>query len=425
MDQRTAFLSGTIRLTFPVTSNAIPNGHCSFFIENDEEVKLFEEPTAFIYDDYAHPAGSDTGNTILSIADSLKSWFEYCQAVDLYWKDAWRDNRRNYKSAYQLAISPKTHRKYSENTIRLRMENISKFYSYCAEKGFYTGDLGFKHDVSPKHISEAISDQDKGHSRENTKSRDRDLAYRRDSGKINPIRNSDLRKIIKMAGPRSTENIDKNILSRDRVIVDIGWATGLRVKEIQRLNINQFKSIRPDPEMPLVDFNIEITGKRGYTYYVAFPSWLVEDIKNYIKTERSLAVAKGNEEKDKNTCQLFLASHLSTNSGRPLSKRRIQQIFEEICIKADVVHSISLTDPDTGTLSEKTVALHSIHDLRHTCACLIYWAEIASGNPMPWKKIQMQLGHRSLQTTLNIYMKHVELFGSLERKYDLRESIGA
>ena len=51
------------------------------------------------------------------------------------------------------------------------------------------------------------------------------------------------------------------------------------------------------------------------------------------------------------------------------------------------------------------------HDLRHTAAVLIYYAESATGNPEPWKKVQTPLGHKNLQTTIDTYLHHVEIFG--------------
>jgi len=56
-------------------------------------------------------------------------------------------------------------------------------------------------------------------------------------------------------------------------------------------------------------------------------------------------------------------------------------------------------------------AMHCVHDLRHTYAVLTYHAEVMNGNVEPWKKIQAQLGHKSLQTTIDTYLRYVSVFG--------------
>jgi integrase len=47
-----------------------------------------------------------------------------------------------------------------------------------------------------------------------------------------------------------------------------------------------------------------------------------------------------------------------------------------------------------------------------------------NGNPEPWKKIQAQLGHAHLQTTIDVYLSYVEIFNESPGLIDVRRMIG-
>lgn len=107
-----------------------------------------------------------------------------------------------------------------------------------------------------------------------------------------------------------------------------------------------------------------------------------------------------------------------------MSERRYQQIVEETCISAGLVTLSTVQDPRTG--QERTIKTHkhTVHDLRHTYAVWTYWAERRRGNREPWKKIQAQLGHANLSTTIDIYLSVVEIFDGFETAVDVRAILG-
>ena len=99
-------------------------------------------------------------------------------------------------------------------------------------------------------------------------------------------------------------------------------------------------------------------------------------------------------------------------------------MVREACLTLGLVQIVEKTDPETGKKFMYKRPRHSIHDLRHTYAVLTYHAERANGNAEPWKKIQAQLGHRNLQTTIDTYLSHVEIFTEQPGLLDVRKMLG-
>lgn len=89
-----------------------------------------------------------------------------------------------------------------------------------------------------------------------------------------------------------------------------------------------------------------------------------------------------------------------------------------------ILETVQKEVPLTGKRLLSQVPKHSVHDLRHTYAVLTYHAERANGNAEPWKKIQAQLGHAHLQTTVDIYLSHVEIFTDQPGLLDVRGMLG-
>ena len=71
------------------------------------------------------------------------------------------------------------------------------------------------------------------------------------------------------------------------------------------------------------------------------------EINAYIDGERAKAI--GNR---KDPGALFVSGIDSNSPGRPISKRRYQQMVEEACVKAGLVVTEQLVDPETGNWYE-------------------------------------------------------------------------
>ena len=65
-----------------------------------------------------------------------------------------------------------------------------------------------------------------------------------------------------------------------------------------------------------------------------------------------------------------------------------------------------------------------MHDLRHTYAVWSYHILKSLGDPEPWKSIQIQLGHKHIDTTINTYLKYVSLLDEKVPMNNLQEVMG-
>jgi len=142
--------------------------------------------------------------------------------------------------------------------------------------------------------------------------------------------------------------------SRDKALLELLYATGLRVSELESLNAEQ------------IDLNnkaIVVTGKGKKERMVLFGSYASEALENYLKQRESLIV--DNEEK---------ALFLNFRGGR-LTARSVRRVVDKYIEEADLKLKISP------------------HALRHSFATHML------NNGADLRDIQELLGHASLSTT--------------------------
>ncbi len=148
----------------------------------------------------------------------------------------------------------------------------------------------------------------------------------------------------------------KNILhQRNQALLELLYASGLRVSELANLKIDQIK----------FDVNmLRITGKGNKTRIVPFGAPARAKLDHYLKQVRPLLV------KHENPGQVFLSK-----SGRPLKRDRIWVVVKQIAKKAGINKNI-----------------HP-HTLRHSFASHL----LANGADL--RTIQEMLGHADISTT--------------------------
>lgn len=404
----------------------IRTGQPSFFLSSPNRVVLFEEPTLFLDSEFVRRGNTPSINTWSAASDALQSWFQWLQAIRKDWSVAVRLDRIEYRDAFLTAISPRTGQPYETSTVSKRMQVILQFYLFAMAQGWYEGDLA-QPGIENQKVRSASFDPfpiDSNGAGRQKKWKDRDLPKTRKKEIIHPFQISELQAFLHLCGPRSSEREGDPRPARDRLLVDLGWAVGLRVEEISSLSTLQFLCLHPDPRAPQIDHSLVIMGKGKKLRTVAVPGWLVEDAISYIYGERAESLRIGKISSKAASNALFLAGAKSSRSGTPICKRRLQQVVEECCRRIGAVKTVEFIDPDTRATGQRVRHKHSIHDLRHTYAVLTYHAESANGNSEPWKKIQAQLGHEHMKTTIDTYLHHVEIFGQRQRFYDVRKMIG-
>lgn len=403
-------------------------GQPGFFLLTDTEVKLFEEPTSFLYDQFVTAGSSRSTHTWEKAAYGLKTWFQYCQALERDWRSATSVDRTDFRDDFEGSVSPHTGELYGPKGIRDTMVVVRQFYAYAARKRWYFGDIGNDSDIFDDNETGnvRIDDDALAHTRTaRTRLRDRELPKVGRNQKIRSLRIDDLRALLNYAGPQASQRNGDMRNCRDRLIFDIGVYVGLRVAEITGLTTLQFLNLNPNPATPYVDLALTIVGKGNVTRQVAIPTWLVLDAIEYINTERAQALARRKKASRGFPIQLFLGN-LNSNRGEgiPITRGAIQKMVERACLALGLVDIDEKTNFETEEKYLQKVARYSVHDLRHTYAVYTYHIEVKNGNAEPWKKIQAQLGHARLKTTINTYLSHVNVFSAQPGLFSLHRSLG-
>lgn len=148
---------------------------------------------------------------------------------------------------------------------------------------------------------------------------------------------------------------ETNLGIRNRMILELLFATGIRVSELVSIKIGD------------VDFKnreIRITGKGSKTRIVYFNKTCQELMSKYVRESRQ-EILKGKH------CDYLIVNHL----GNRLTRRGVADILEKLIQKSSIKHK---TSP---------------HTLRHTFATLLL------NEGMDIREVQELLGHARLSTT--------------------------
>jgi integrase/recombinase XerD len=153
----------------------------------------------------------------------------------------------------------------------------------------------------------------------------------------------------------SIKNSKKKHLQRNRTLLELLYATGLRVSEIAALKVG---------DLQLEESTLRARGKGNKERIVPIAHTTVEIIKNYLLQDRA------------RYCKNELEAHLFlSQQGRPITRQRIWQIIKE------QAHSVGIT---------KKI---SPHTLRHSFATHLL------ENGASLRVIQEMLGHADISTT--------------------------
>jgi integrase len=386
--------------------------------------KTIEPLTLFLWDRYVRSGGFVENSASACAADLVDFWgFLSNSLID--WNQVSRTDLEAYRDGMIYGISPKTHRPYSEQTIRRRMIHVLAFYSHSYAKGWVSQDL----DVREVRESFSRIDRDAlAHTRSGKSVRSRStLIPRQNRGShdvVRAMRMDEYKRLAHYLGPLPSghEEGDGRPV-RDRLWAELCLLTGMRPDEPSHkthpVTVHQILNLSTkNPDDPLGISYLQVAGKgRGGPKLrkVAIPNYLLSDLVWYIENERSDAVNAGRRngvlKVNAEPASLFL-NHASAkhNAGRPAQYETFQSAFARACAQANLTEQTTKVDPETGESYVEQQTRYTPHCLRHTFAIQFYLGQRKAGVAEPWKLLQAILGHANLSTTMDTYVRLVDEF---------------
>ena len=251
--------------------------------------------------------------TILSYERDVDNYYGYIKLKNIDYKNISKDEIRDYLKYLDDL-------KYSKSTISRILSTLRHFYSYLVIHNIVEINQ-FKLIRNPK----------------------------KEKKLPNFLQGDELQKIF------DTIDIEKPLGLRNRLIVELLYASGIRVSELTDLTLD---------DIDINNKEIRITGKGNKERIVYFGEYAKKYLELYLEDSRPILL-------NKNRTNYLLIN----NKGEALSPRGVQMVIEDIVKEASLKHNISP------------------HALRHTFATDLL------NNGADLKSVQELLGHSSLSTT--------------------------
>jgi integrase len=420
----------------PVKTDALPRGFP--FLTDDDTHEIVEAALLFLVDAYLTKTGFWNRNTTKRAAYDLLDWWRFLDHQGRPWDLANGADLDVYRDSMIGEISPRTHEEYKPETIRARRTLVRRFYAWAHKRGFCDGNLQEATEIREVYLPadrDALAHIDSGRRRIAV---DPGTPRRttKPGEKVRPLiggdpKNPSFPRIARHLGPLPSERgADDSTSSRDRLAAELSVSTGLRVDEVAKLTVFQILDlpVAGDPER-FTTMHVTRT-KRLVERDVNVPNYLIPDLHAYIDGERKecIGVARRYWLKKKNDEPKVLFVNgvdAHQNAGKPVGADTLSGAFRRAVVKAGLTEWVTKTDPDTGEVRQVRLPRHRYHDLRHTYALWTYQALVEQGISEPWKIIQSLLGHAHLSTTLDTYLRvvNVEKARTADGAYEVMRSV--
>jgi integrase/recombinase XerC len=437
----------------PWLPHALPVGFPILII--DEQSKIIEPALLYLLDSQLKRGPRHwKPHTANAMAYDLRDWFDYlahCTWVNPVtgklevgkpWDLATETDYIAYRDTAQEIISNQTKRKLASGTIARRQGSVERFYSYAQKQGWYDGEF-VRSKVKKGRVGPSADEGKPTILVDSAGTYDSKSEFREaiEYGEpIRPLSETDWLKIQASLGPIPSEREFDLRLSRDRLVCELALATGMRVDEIASLTEFQLRGLyqawlaADEEERQDGSFGLSIIKtKRAKPRTVYVPGYMIPELMAYLDEEREASIkagaarAKGKVLKYKRPTSLFVNSPESAqHAGKAVRATSLSWAFKEACLAAGVTHYVEKIDIDTGERYLESLSKHHFHDLRHTFAVWTYHDLKSKGESEPWKPIQILLGHSSLKTTIDTYLKIVDVDRRLagRAQYNAKHEMG-
>lgn len=208
---------------------------------------------------------------------------------------------------------------------------------------------------------------------------------------------------------------------RNFLVYALARTVGLRVEEISRLKASTIAALKLAGARPTETRNLPVRGKFSRTGSSAFTVELLRQLQDYASGDRLRAVFRGGGHDP----QTLFVVHVGARTGAPLRREGMQRAMAEMFVAAGLCERVPLRDA-RGGLAKDTAGrcvfrrrpTHSIHDLRHTCACETFYALVAAYGDdhdtrmQALERVRRQLRHADIETTQTIYAALTERYST-------------
>lgn len=389
---------------------AVPGLPIGFpYLVDTKTEQIIQPVLRFLHETYVRGTpGSWVFNTVEAAANDLKDWWQYLDYARKSWSAIGREDIEHYRDAMLCTISPRTGNAYADATIRRRLTNVISFYSWGRRRAgleldLDLGDIARSRTASPASAVSALP----------RVSRLLPPVRSSPDETVRPLTIEEYRQVAAGLGPLPSERADCGRSSRDRIACELALQTGMRLMEVTGLTVWQVL----DLERRLSGFErnsghklalLLSTTKGSRPRKVLLPAYLLFELLAYIEGERCQVLASLPDHRDPRSL-LVNSFGSGFRLGRATGRRTVQDGFVRAVEAAGLVTVQRKIRPETGEEYMASVPEHSFHDLRHTFAVQTYHSLKRQGVAEPWKQIQALLGHRHLSTTLNTYLRIVDL----------------
>ena len=132
------FLNSELRLTSAERpGEVIANEQPLFFQHWKDDCDLFIEPTVFIHECFVKTRRPKTWE---AAGYDLLTWFQWCQARCIDWRNATELDREQFANDYTQAVNSYGNL-YNEAGINRKLTIVAKFYKFSSSEGWYVRDI--------------------------------------------------------------------------------------------------------------------------------------------------------------------------------------------------------------------------------------------------------------------------------------------
>lgn len=387
------------------------------FLVHEETQEIIEPVFRFMWARHVK-SGNFRLNTANADADDLKDWLQYLVHFGTPWNQAERSDLEHYRDLMFTLVSPKTHEPYSDSTISRRVGTVQQFYRHFNAQGITSMDVGDR----AVDVRRPLDQSPLAHARRTNLARTNEVqleGVKSPGDGVRAMTAHQYRLIAQALGPTPNQHLDDPRPVRDRLRAELCVHTGMRPGEPERLTVYSILDLTPEqPDDPCGLTMLSIVGKGNKKRKVALPNQVLSWLIWYIENERADAIKEGRRRghisKQAEPKELFLngvstAQHVGKpatyNSFNEAFAKAVRAAAQQAGRSAGLMTRVTKVEPLTREPYVVSEPRFTPHCLRHTFSVWFYVEEKRQGNPEPWKELQALLGHSSLVTTVNTYLR--------------------